>query len=94
MRRFEITRSRLELPRLLNGVELAPEPGNARFDVSTVEIKRITQEIDGENVAEISLGLKSSKTSVPFECCVFLDFPSAKTIAHELLQTIGETPGG
>jgi len=94
MGQFEITNSRLELPRLLNGVELALKPGNVSFDISTMGIKRITQEIGGKNVPEISLGLSSAKTNAPFACCIFLDFPSARTIAHRMLEAIGETPCG
>ncbi len=89
---FEITGSSLELPRLLNGVELAPEPGNARFHLGTAHIKRVSQEIDGRTIPEVSLGLNSTGTSDPFACCIFLDVPSTKAIALKLLEAIGETP--
>jgi hypothetical protein len=92
MSQFEITGSSLELPRLLNGVELAPEPGNAKFHLRTAYIKRVSQEIDGQAVPEVSLGLKSTGTGSPFACCLFLDVPSAKAIALKLLESMGETP--
>jgi hypothetical protein len=91
---FEITRSSLDLPRILNGVELAPEPGNAKFHLETAHIKRVFQEIDGQTVPEVSLGLYRTGTSATF-ACLFLDLPSAKAIAVKLLEAIGEssTPG-
>jgi hypothetical protein len=89
MSQFEVTGSSLELPRLVNGVELGPEPGNAKFHLGTVHIKRVSQEIDGQTVLEVSLGLKSPGTSAPFACCLFLDVPSAKAIADKLLEATG-----
>jgi hypothetical protein len=88
---FEITGSSLDLPRILNGVELAPEPGNAKFHLGTAHIKRVFQEIDGQTVPEVSLGLYRTGTTAAF-ACLFFDVPSAKAIAVKLIEAIGETP--
>jgi hypothetical protein len=90
---FEITRSRLDFPRTLNGVELAPEGTGrpATFHLGTAEIKRVLQEVDGQTVPEVSLGLYLTGTSATF-ACLFVDVPSAKAIAVKLLEAIGETP--
>ena len=88
---FEITGSRLDLPRILNGVELTAEDCPARFDLGRALIKRVSQEIDGQTVKEVALGLYLTGTSATF-ACLFLDVPSAKAIAVKLLEAIGETP--
>lgn len=92
MSQFELTGSRLDFPRLLNGGELSAEPGNMRFDLGMAEIKRVPQEIDGQTVQELSLGLFRTGTRVTF-ACLFLDIPSAKAIADRLLEAIGGPNG-
>ena len=64
MSQFNITGSTLELPRTLNGVELAPEPGNIKFPLATVQVKWVPQEIDGQTVPEVSLAC-ASRERVP-----------------------------
>lgn len=93
MNRFEITGSRLELPRLLNGVELAPEgAGPARFDLTAARIQQnVFRQNDGQTVTEVALGLYRTGTRATF-ACLFLDVPSAKAITVKLLEAIGETP--
>ena len=88
---FEITRSSLDLPRILNGVELASGPGNATFHLGTAEIKRVFQEIDGQPVTQVALGLYRTGESATF-ACLFVDVPSARAIAVKLFEAIGETP--
>jgi len=90
---IKITGSRLELPRNLNGVELAPEgAGPARFDLGIARIQQnVFRQNDGQTVTEVALGLYSTGTSGTF-ACLFVGVPSARAIAVKLLEVIGETP--
>lgn len=79
MKRIEITGSRLELPRLLNDVELAPEGAAVSFDLGAAGVQRN----DGKTIA---VGLWLTGKNETF-ACLFLDASSAKALAEQLLES-------
>ena len=88
MTQFEITGSRLALPRNFgNGVELAPPNApNVRqaavnFELGAALVKRN----QSETTTEIALALMLPGRNDTF-ACLFLDVPSAKALAQKLLD--------
>jgi hypothetical protein len=87
MTRNEITQARLALPRLLNGVELAPENApsmplaSVNFDLGAAVVKRN----EFKNMTEIAVGLMLTGRDDTF-ACLFLDVPSARSLAKRILE--------
>ena len=87
MTRIEIAKSRLALPRLLNGVELAPETAPSvnlaavNFDLGAAVVKRN----QFKNTTEIAVGMILAGRDDTF-ACLFLDVPSAKALAERILE--------
>lgn len=97
MKPIQITASRLALPRqFADGIELAPENAPSvhlaavNFDLGAAVIKRN----ESQTATEIALALMLTGRDDTF-ACLFLDAPSAKALAENLLEAAGgERPSG
>ena len=82
MKRIDLTKARLALPRLLNDVELVPENDPVNFDIGSVVIKKNDRTDEGLMIA---VGLSVAGKTGTF-ACLFLTAEAAKELGQELLK--------